>query len=80
MGLGLVEFCNWGGTNDIEKWMAMSFYEVFPAKVMLNNIPATSGRTYYSIEAREWGLVRLLLLNATRKRAYLLRKIQTRAL
>ena len=53
MGLGLVEFCNWGGTNDIEKWMAMSFYEVFRAKVMLNNIPATSGRTYYRIVNEE---------------------------
>ncbi len=49
MGLGLVEFCNWGGTNDIEKWMAMKFYDLFPAKVVLNNIPGTSGRTFYRI-------------------------------
>ncbi len=52
MGLALIEYVNWGGTNDIPRWMALQFYEVFPADVVMNDFPASSGRTHYQVMNR----------------------------
>jgi hypothetical protein len=49
MGIALIEFAYWGGTNEIGKWMDMRFYEVFPASVYLNVFPAAAGRTFYDV-------------------------------
>lgn len=49
MGIALIEFVFWGGTNDIHKWQALSFYDVFPAKPVINDIPAAAGRTFYDV-------------------------------
>ncbi len=49
LGIALIEFVFWGGTNDIPKWQALDFYQVFPAKVVINDIPAAAGRTYYQV-------------------------------
>jgi len=50
MGLGLIEFAYWGGSNEIPLWMDMEFYEVFPAGTVLNIVPAVAGRTFYRVE------------------------------
>lgn len=50
MGIALIEFAFWGGSNEIPKWMDLEFYEVFPAATALNIIPAVAGRTYYRVE------------------------------
>lgn len=47
MGIALIEFAYWGGSNEMIKWMDLSFYDVFPADVYLNVFPAGAGRTYY---------------------------------
>jgi len=49
IGIALIEFANWGGTNDIHKWMSLDFYNVFPAKIFLNDVPAIGGRTFYRV-------------------------------
>ncbi len=49
MGIALIEYVNWGGTNDIPKWMDLEFYEVFPANIVLNDLPAAAGRTFYEV-------------------------------
>ncbi len=49
LGLGLIEFANWGGTNEIQKWMSLHFYDLFPADVIMNDFPATQGRTFYEV-------------------------------
>jgi len=49
MGIALIEFAYWGGSNEITKWMAMDFYDVFPADVYMNIIPAVAGRTHYRV-------------------------------
>jgi hypothetical protein len=49
MGIGLIEFVNWGGTNEIPRWMVMDFYRVFPADLVLNDIQASQGRTFYEV-------------------------------
>jgi hypothetical protein len=36
MGLALVSLFYWGGTNDMEQWVSMPFYDVFPADVDLS--------------------------------------------
>jgi hypothetical protein len=50
MGLALIEFAHWAGSNDIPIWMGLDFYGVFPADTALNIIPANMGRTYYRVE------------------------------
>ena len=50
MGIALIEFAFWGGSNEIPMWMDMEFYDVFPAETVLNIIPAVAGRTYYRVE------------------------------
>jgi len=50
MGIALIELVNWVGIgNDIDKWMALDFYRVFPAEVALNDVGAQFGRTYYKV-------------------------------
>jgi len=50
MGIELIELVNWVGIgNDIERWMALDFYRVFPAEVVLNDVGAQFGRTYYKV-------------------------------
>ncbi len=49
MGIALIEFVNWGGTNDIFEWMKLSFYDVFPAEPVMNKFDAQQGRTYYRV-------------------------------
>jgi hypothetical protein len=49
MGIALIEYVNWGGTNDIHMWMAMEFYDLFPANVYMNDYPAAAGRTFYRV-------------------------------
>jgi hypothetical protein len=49
MGLALIEYVNWGGTNDIPKWMTLKFYDVWPADTVMNDINAAQGRTYYRV-------------------------------
>lgn len=50
MGIALIEFAYWGGTNEIQMWMTMEFYGVFPAETVLNLHPAEAGRTFYRVE------------------------------
>lgn len=50
MGIALIEYVNWGGTNDIQKWMDLQFYEVFPAEIVMNDIQASQGRTFYEVQ------------------------------
>lgn len=50
MGIALIELVNWVGIgNDIDKWIALDFYRVFPAEVVLNDVGAQFGRTYYKV-------------------------------
>jgi len=49
IGIALVEFVNWFGSNTIEKWMTLKFYDVFPVDVVMNCFPAERGRTFYKI-------------------------------
>jgi hypothetical protein len=53
LGIGLISFFFWGGgagTNDIEVWMTLRFYDLFPADVdTLRDIPAQFGRTFWSV-------------------------------
>jgi len=49
MGIALIEFVNWLGTNEIQIWMTLRFYELFPADVYMNNVEAILGRTYYRV-------------------------------
>jgi len=37
MGIGLITFYFWGGTNDMEVWTTLPFYEVFPCDVLLDS-------------------------------------------
>lgn len=50
MGLALIEFAYWAGNNDIEIWMNLEFYDVFPADTIINIIPPERGRIYYRVE------------------------------
>ncbi len=50
MGLALIEFAYWAGSNDIPIWMSLEFYDVLPAETALNIIPAAEGRTHYRVE------------------------------
>jgi hypothetical protein len=50
MGIALIEFAYWGGTNEIQMWMTMEFYGVFPAETVVNLHPAEAGRTFYRVE------------------------------
>jgi len=50
LGLGLIEFANWQGTGSsyIDRWLATSIGEAFPAEVDLStDVPASQGRTFY---------------------------------
>lgn len=49
MGMGLIEFVNWGGTNDIQVWMGLGFYDVFPAEPVMNKFDAQQGRIFYRV-------------------------------
>jgi len=53
IGLGLITFMFWGGgqgTNDIETWIASSFYDTFPADVDVSmDCPSARGRTYWRV-------------------------------
>jgi len=53
LGLGLISFMFWGGgagTNDIEVWMTLAFYDIFPADVDTSrDVPSTQGRTYWKV-------------------------------
>ncbi len=52
LGLGLIEFANWQGTGSsyIDRWLATSIGEAFPAEVDLStDVPASQGRTFYRI-------------------------------
>jgi len=49
LGIALIEYVNWGGTNDIPKWMTLEFYHVWPAETVMNDVNAAQGRTYYKV-------------------------------
>ena len=53
LGVGLISFMFWGGgagTNHIEVWMTLRFYDLFPADVdTLRDIPSQFGRTFWSV-------------------------------
>lgn len=49
MGIALIEYAYWGGTNEIRRWMDLRFYDVFPANVQMNIIQAGAGRTFYEV-------------------------------
>ena len=50
MGIALIEYANWGGSNEITRWMDLGFYDVFPANVVMNIVTAGAGRTFYRVE------------------------------
>jgi len=54
LGLGLICFMFWGGTNEIAVWVSLAFYDAFPADVDLGtDIPSYLGRTYWSVVKRD---------------------------
>ncbi len=56
IGLGLISYMFWGGgagTNNIEVWKTLEFYEVFPADIAMNDYPCQMGRTYWSVVRKD---------------------------
>lgn len=56
IGLGLISYMFWGGgagTNNVQIWKTLEFYKIFPADIEMNDIPATRGRTYWSVVRKE---------------------------
>ncbi len=56
IGLGLISYMFWGGgagTNNIEIWKTLEFYDLFPADVVMNDIPSRMGRTYWSVVRKD---------------------------
>ena len=53
LGIGLICFMFWGGgagTNHIEVWMTLRFYDLFPADVdTIRDIPSQFGRTFWKV-------------------------------